>query len=76
MGLFQVGVVEAALSCFSRPTPNICSFVFFELGDGLIELLGSGGSQLGIHQKLGLSLLGTVSETVLGHRPKRLQFNL
>ena len=26
------------------------------------------GSQLGIQRKLGLSLLGTVDETVLGHR--------
>ena len=41
-GLFQLGVVCAALSCFGRPPPSICSLVTFEFGDGMVVLPGSG----------------------------------
>ena len=39
--LFEMGVVHAALSCFSGPSTRICSFVLFEFGDGMIILPGS-----------------------------------
>ena len=41
-GLFQVWVVGAALSCFSRPPPCIRRLVALEFGDGMIVLPGSG----------------------------------
>ena len=39
--LFEMGVVQAALSCFSGPSTRICRFVLFELGDGVVILPGS-----------------------------------
>ena len=40
--LLEMGVVHAALSCFSGPPSCICRLVLFELGDGMLVLPGSG----------------------------------
>ena len=45
--LFEVGVVQAALSCFCGPPSRICRLVLFEFGYGMFILPGSGMPFLG-----------------------------